>query len=509
MLLKSCLIVNALFSSLVLALCVSATVGLPLCHVSWWILVGFAIPTVVANRKHFRLRLRLRSIMAIMVANVAIVFTVGPNSFRGFFPSRTIDTWVYASIGQYLTDYVQGSQLGLPAIDQFSSFYSETRFGTPSLLGFLSVVFHLNTASALLLMILISLANGLLGFWLLTSLLGAGDLIALGSGVFFVLFGWTSDAIKIGNLDNLLFLSLSGTFVARMILIVRGCRSWQALAAFTINLAALFYCYPEGFVLTSVIMIPFTIRIGLFAWRADRQLRRGLIAVVAATLALAAPYLPTWIAFLSIQLSGMNAVSRAGGELFPGLLSWNFLPALLGLGQEFPGTAMSLQSVILVVGAAILCVPGVLSLRSWRIAVGSALSIALGLGVLQGVYLRYDYGLYKIIFLSSVLWIPAIFVGVHGLIRNLEANKRFVVGAASCVFLQSCFLLEKFENRGANPYETKKKIKPYEQIQYLGRITREQPVVLDCKNDFEYRWGLFLPGDSPLGFWSIGAIWKD
>jgi hypothetical protein len=125
----------------------------------------------------------------VLAAGMAIFGAVGLLSFQGCFPSVSNDAWSYASLGQYLIDYARGTNGALPYIDRYSAALSGTRFGTSSLLGFLSLVFHINTGRALLPVLLIVLVNGLLGFYLLTRLLGAGKITALGSGIFFVLCG--------------------------------------------------------------------------------------------------------------------------------------------------------------------------------------------------------------------------------------------------------------------------------------------------------------------------------
>jgi len=186
---KSRLAVNALFSFLVLVLCLTATVGIPLRHASGWILLTCSclIFAAIANQKAFRLKFRLKIVLPVVVSAIALAIGVGAKSFQGCFPGITPGTWSYACFGQYLADYARGTDGALPYIDQFSAYFTDTRFGTPSLLGFLSAILHINTARAVFPALLIILANGLLGFCLLSRSLGANKIIALGSGVFFVL----------------------------------------------------------------------------------------------------------------------------------------------------------------------------------------------------------------------------------------------------------------------------------------------------------------------------------
>jgi hypothetical protein len=491
---KSCLAVNALFSFLVLVLCLTATVGIPLRHASGWILLTCSclIFAAIANQKAFRLKFRLKIVLPVIVSAIALAIGVGAKSFQGCFPGITPGTWSYACFGQYLADYARGTDGALPYIDQFSAYFTDTRFGTSSLLGFLSAILHINTARAVFPALLIILANGLLGFCLLTRSLGANKIIALGSGVFFVLSGWTSDAITIGNLDNLLFLSLCAASLARLLLLVRGCRGWHALIALAINLAALFYSYPEGLIITTAIVAPFVIQLGFCLRRLGAPFQQRLLVAMITALALVVPYLQTWITFLSWQWSIENSLVRAGEGIFPGLLGPAFVPALLGLGEEFSKIPASPQSLLLAGGAGILCILGILGSRQWRVSKAASALIVIGLGVMQGVCLKYDYGLYKILFLSALIWLPSIFLGLDALIRNLQFHKRPLASLGGCLCLQSCFLFERVENEKGIPYQTKKEVKPYEQIQTLGRIVGKQPVLIDCSNDFEYEWALFF-----------------
>jgi hypothetical protein len=95
------------------------------------------------------------------------------------------------------------------------------------------------------------------------------------------------------------------------------------------------------------------------------------------------------------------------GMVFPGLLSPCFLPAIFGLGQEHRGT---------------ICLPrpGYAD-HDIRLSLLVAqpdktepepdfgFLIFVGMAVWQGLLVKDDYGLYKILFLGSLVWIPALF----------------------------------------------------------------------------------------------------
>jgi hypothetical protein len=490
---KSCLIINALFAFLVLILSLTATLGVPLRNAAWWILVLYV--TGVAVRKELRLRFHPRFALAAIVAGVVIIGAVGLHSFRGCFPSDSNDAWSYAALGQYLVDYPRATHGALPYIDRYAAILSTSRFGTPSLLGFLSVISHLNTCRMLLPFLLLILANALIGFYLLTRVLGAGKITAFASGIFFVLCGWTSDAIVVGSLDNLLFLSLCGGFIARLILVARGCRSWAALGTLAINAAALFYSYPEGVLLSSLIFAPFVLQTGFRAWKTNPRLLLRLAMVPAAAFVFIMPYVPTWIPFFSSQISAMHTSSRPGEGLFPGLLGSALIPSVLGSRTEFSPAAttpaVSLAGTVLVAGAVVLCLTGLFRFKSRRLAGAAAFIIFLGLVVLNRVHLRYDYGLYKVLLIGSLIWLPALFVGIDGMIRNVAPRNQSMAAIVSCLIFQSLFLLYRFHNRNIAPFNPVQ-IRPFEEVQGLNKIVGKQVVALACEGDFQFNWAVYF-----------------
>jgi len=98
--------------------------------------------------------------------------------------------------------------------------------------------------------------------------------------------------------------------------------------------------------------------------------------------------------------------------------------------------------------------------------------------------MKYDYGLYKVAILSSLIWLPVLFVGIQGIVIKFEGRKRVLASVASCLLVLSLMLFVRFENKEIIPYQADKEIKSYEQIQGLTRIVGNRPVVLACNNDF-------------------------
>jgi hypothetical protein len=258
-------------------------------------------------------------------------------------------------------------------------------------------------------------------------------------------------------------------------------------------LAALFYTYPEGFILTSLIVVPFMVQIVFRVLRVGRHLPLQLIGVAVVAVVLILPYLPTWILLLSQELSALRSLSRPGEGIFPGLLSSDAISAVLGSGKEFSpalGETLDVGSLFLGGVALTLCAAGLLRLKSWRIAGAVALSIMIGVATFQRVYLKYDYGLYKVLLLGSLVWLPVMFVGIDGIGARVEAHRRFLVAIASCILLQTIFVFQRIKNAGVIPSSTKR-IKWYEQIQGLDKIIGNQAVALACNGDFECEWALY------------------
>ena len=101
-----------------------------------------------------------------------------------------------------------------------------------------------------------------------------------------------------------------------------------------------------------MILSPFVFKLGFHTRKVGGKLWRRLVAVTVASLAIIAPYLPTWVSFLSQQWPIEHSQVRAGEGIFAGLLGPAFIPALFGLGEEFSRLTPSLQSLILSGGLA-------------------------------------------------------------------------------------------------------------------------------------------------------------
>ena len=245
----------------------------------------------------------------------------------------TGDTFMYSAFGQYLVDHHRGFAFGLSPIDQYAMGQSETRFGTASVLGFFSVLFHSSTAAVLPVYVFIVLANIFSGFALLSRRFGCNRLLSLAAGLYAVIGGWAPNALNIGGLDNLLFLSLFPFLVVRLELYWFGDKSWSTSLDLAILASSVLYAYPDGLALAGVMFLPFffkTLWSGMYrregAWR--RYVLSACVVVV-----LISPYVQASFIFLLNEIS-VHSLKGPGG-IFPGLLSPRFLPAMFALGPEY------------------------------------------------------------------------------------------------------------------------------------------------------------------------------
>src|SRR5262249_3739473 len=156
----------------------------------------------------------------------------------------------------------------------------------------------------------------------------------------------------------------------------------------------LFYIYPEGMLISAVLFFPFLV------WRVVYDVTkhcqvRAYISLFTVVVALAAPYVAIFCSFLISQLGAAGGGLHAGAGIFTGLLSPALLPAMFGLAQEFNGTTFSIWNhllpwfLILLMTTALFfwwrsdrslffCLPFLILFAAW-----------------QGVFQRYDYGLFK------------------------------------------------------------------------------------------------------------------
>ena len=187
------------------------------------------------------------------------------------------DTFYYSAFGQYLADHHRGLEFGLSPIDQLGATLSETRFGTASVLSFLSVLFHSTTAEAVRIFTLLVLVNIFSGFVLPRRRFGCNRLFSLAAGLLAVIGGWTPNAVHLGALDNPLFLSFFPFIVVRLELYRFGSKSWSTSLGLAIPATAAYYVYSAGSAIAGVIFLPFFCHSLWFGiYRRGRAWRRSM-----------------------------------------------------------------------------------------------------------------------------------------------------------------------------------------------------------------------------------------
>jgi len=491
---------NSIWATLIVVACV--TVAMRLRIINSWPFIGFAIllSAVLVFRELWNSnrcvdRMSAKTLLILIFGVGSTGLLLWPCLTKGAFVSMTGDTFFYSAFGQYLTDHHRGIEFGLVPIDQYATLLSETRFGTASVLGFLSVLLHLTIPSALPIYIFIVLLNIFSGFVILCRRFGCNRLLSLAAGLYAVIGGWTPNALNIGGLDNLLFLSLFPFLVVRLELYRFGPKAWAQSLGLSIVAAAVFYAYPEGVTIAGVIFLPFfcaSLWSGLYrrgsAWR-------GYLISTSLILVFTSPHVRLFLTSLLANIS--IHLSKGAAGIFPGLLSSGILPAMFGLGQEYTGRVCSPHDMVLPIIMLAFIAVGCGGWIRRRRSLIFAFLILIMLALWQGSLLRYDYGLYKILFIGSLIWIPSLFRGgtaVAYFVPKPSQSMAITLGAA--IFFNVAFV-QRMEQK--IPWRDLRPVKWYSDLAELRQKVGTRPVLLVCDNafdeeynDFDQNWAVFF-----------------
>ena len=439
----------------------------------------------------------LKTLLILLLGLASTGLHLWPCLTRGAFVSVTGDNFLYSAFGQYLADHHRGIELGLSPVDQYGAALSETRFGTASVLGFLSILLRTSTAAALPVYLFITLANIFAGFVLLSRRFGCNRLFSLAAGLYAVIGGWTPNALNIGGLDNLLFLSLFPFLIVRLELYRFGYKSWSTSLGLATVASSMFYAYPEGLAITGVIFLPFfCVSLWSGMYRQGRTWR-GYVIVACLVLVLIYPYAQV---FFTSLFSNINVhMSKGAAGIFPGLLSARFLPAMFAFGQEYPGTISSLRDVVLPIVMLAFIVLGIGIWMRRRKTLILAFLILVLMAIWQGSWLKYDYGLYKILFIGSLIWIPSLFRGGTAAANFAPRPTRPVAVALGAIIFFSGALAQRMEQREKILWRDVRPIKWYSDLANLRHKVGNRPVLLICDtafdqlyNDFDQEWAVFF-----------------
>jgi hypothetical protein len=469
--------------------------------ISAWPFVAFVtfLSAGLIIRELWKSQLRIAMVLTVTVGLASSAFLLWPSLTRGGFINVTGDTFFYATFGQFLADHHRGLETGLPPIDQFAAAMSETRFCTASVLSFFSVLSHCTTAEVVPIFALIVLVNIFLGFVLVSRRFGCSRLFSLAGGLLAITGGWTSDALHLGALDNLLFLSFFPFLVVRFELYRFGSKSWSTSLALAIVAAAVFYAYPEGLAVAGTVFLPFfchSLWSGI--WRHGRAWRSYLV-LACLVLVLICWYAPEFFTALFGHLFGQAMSKVLGGQNFPGLLSRRFLPAMFGFGQEYPGIACSRHDLVLPIIMLGLVVLGsaIWIRRRKSLAISSLILIILA--IWQGALLQYDYGLYKVLFNGSLIWIPALFRGATAVTSFVPGQQRPLAAVLGTIIFFGAAFAQVMERQQEIPYRQVIPMRPYAELGGLKNKVGDRPVLLVCEkafaqefNEFDQPWAVYF-----------------
>ena len=426
-------------------------------------------------------RISLQTLLTLALSIFGAGYLLWPSLTKGAFVCVTGDAFFYSAFGQYLTDHHRGIEFGLPPIDQYATLLSETRFGTASILGFLAVIFHTSTAAVLRLHVFLILVNIFSGFVLLSRRFGCSRWFSLAAGLFAVIAGWTPNALNIGGLDNLLFISLFPFLLVRLELYQLALRLGQAAWACRYWRPPFFMPIRKVFPLRG----PFSC---LFSVNLCGPECIGSEALGALTCFQAVwfwwLFLPTF-GYSLLRCSPISAFicQKAPPEFFRAF-SPRFFPAMFGLGQEYPGTLFSPRDLALPL---LMLASIVLGLAIWtrrRKSLILAFLILILLAVWQGLLIQYDYGVYKILFIGSMIWIPALFRGGTAVAHFMPRPLQPLGVTVGILILLGGTFAQRMEQR--IPWREIIPLKWYSDLAEIRHKVGNRPVLLVCDKAFDY-----------------------
>jgi hypothetical protein len=404
------------------------------------------------------------------------------------------DAWSYTAFSKYLWENSRGVDSGLPILDEYGSHLSNTRFATAGMLGFLSSFSRPgDPASAMMLFIMICHLGVFWSLYYLCRALGLSQLCCLAAGFFGCFNGWVSDAMLVGNLDNLLFLPLFTSFVGALI---GSAKSTGGIRGYSLTLilcgSASFYCYPEGLIVGCFVASPIVVwalrTIGL-----KEQTYRALLVCVVAVIVVS-PYIGIVFGFLPNQFAFSQASVRPGEGYFSGLLhASSFLPAVFALGEELPNKDVSYWNWLLPIVLSFLLFRGVRQLKEKN---GSFVWCLLPFGILVvwQIWSRYDYGLFKVLLDAAFLWIPMIACGISvpGFPFRWRSGILLIIGAIGVLLFS---FLEREEDHPNSFWQGQGCVTELRHLSSLRFLAPDKAVVVNISNAFLQSWAIYYMRD--------------
>ena len=491
---RSWLLFNTWFSLLVIFVSAAATLRVPISRAAWPILIfccGFVIVLAIRSHRARRTRaFRWRGILGSVLVLGAVVTVLWGSLLKGEFVSVSPDSWAYSAFATYVQNPVPAIGDGSQPVLSFGAFLTGTRYGTAGLLSLFAEVSRTDTCRSAGVFAFVVLLQTGFGFALLARTFGARPILSIYAGLFGVTIGWAPEILKIGNWDQVLFLSFIPFALLRIRLSAFQTSRIPGILGLGICLGAATVAYPEGAALSGAIYLPFLI------WRLLRgddtlgKIRRLAVATGVALL-LSSVYLPTFVSFLYMQILRGNTLTPGQGA-FSGLLSARWLPAAYGLGEQPSITSLNKTELIvplLFVGLSFL------ALRTWwRKKDGILLTIPIFflLTLWQAVLLRYDYGFYKVLTMFWPVMVLAIFAGMSRLRAWSPPGLARSVIVAALFGLMSVALFYEFAESQYALRGQERRIKPFLELTKLRDISASAPIYVLTESWFNQAWAVFF-----------------
>ena len=482
---------NFLLSSAVILLSGSVTLRIPVRRVSTLvaaILFLLIVCLTLRCRRHTR---NTRYLIFFLFAMILVSSAIWPTIAKQAFVSGHNDAWAYAAFAQYLNSYPRGAQGDLPTIDQYAATLSNSRFGTPGLLAFFSDLTGRSTIEVLCAWTWLMLFTIFSGIASLCYIFRLPLIPALGAAVFFILCGWLHVAIYFANLDSILFLAIFPFTLIRCYLFVRGNKSFGASLGLATSAAACFYCYPEGAAISAVVFLPWVS--GQFWGRARlRQNWKSYGLLCTLFVLLSGPYIPTFITYLQSQFLSTIQHPYPGEGYFTGIFGSHALTGVFALGNTAPNVniALHIWGTIIAIFLLFFFVTGAITWQRTDPGANISLFVAGCFAFWQGFIHQYNYGLYKVLIIASVFWIPCIFLGVSrssSFFPHLGRSK-IVIGLT----LLTCLICIAYRKANESQYPPPAyPLTVYSQLRDLPQIEKK-PIALICSDDFDQQWAIFF-----------------
>jgi hypothetical protein len=489
-------IFNIWFSLLVVGGSAAVSLHVSMARAAWPILILCCVLTGVLGIRSLHSRPVLgpnwRWLPATFLILVAVILVLWGSLIKGEFVSVFPDPWSYSALAAYLQNPIRLLSDGSQPVLSFGSGLIGSRYGTAGLLALFAEISKTDTCQAAEIFAFLVLCQIGFGFALLARALRAGPILSLVAGLFGVMLGWAPEMLKIGNWDQVLFVSFIPFAICRIKLLCLPTSRRSGFLGLGVCLAAAMFTYPEGTAISGVIYLPLIVWRVLRGKSAPEKIRKFAMASGFAIL-LTAVYLPTFVSFLFHQISASSAVLLAEGVL-AGLRSVNWLPASYCLGAEFPLTTARAIPKLEVVVAVLFLGLSLVSLGSWwRRRDGILLTIPMFLALIgwQAFLKGYDYGVYKVLTMFWPVMVGAVFVGISQLLARYGGLARLLAAFGFCGLIAGTFVVE-LDSFQYAPWRHERSIRPFVELSRLKEKFGNVVVRIQTEDWFNQMWAVFF-----------------